>query len=207
MIRRVEVPAIGRSIYCSGVSGPTPMEGSRYKKSSMTNEQRELERCRKEISRTVHDNCEISDHADFGGSRPDHRGSTSVALALRWSPLIGLIAAMAIVTSPVVGRDLDGRYKDSSLHDWFEHLASGKGLCCSFADGYAVEDADWKTTTDGKHYRVRVPHSAGGTQMDWVDVPDEAVITEPNRVGRTMVWPLYGDGVVSIRCFMPGSMT
>jgi hypothetical protein len=162
----------------------------RYKKPSMTDEQRELERC----------------HPELGGSRPGDRGSTSVALALRRISLIGLIAAMA-VTSSVVGRDLDGRYKDSSLHDWFDHLASGKGLCCSFADGYVVEDADWQTTTDGKHYRVRVPYSAGGTQMDWVDVPDEAVITEPNRVGRTMVWPLYGGGVVSIRCFMPGSMT
>jgi hypothetical protein len=66
-----------------------------------------------------------------------------------------------------VGRDL-GRYKDSPLHDWFEHLASGKGLCCSFADGYVVEDADWQTTADGKHYRVRVPLSAGSIQMNWV---------------------------------------
>jgi hypothetical protein len=128
-------------------------------------------------------------------------------MVVRWLPLIGFMAAVATVTSPAAGRDLDGRYKDSPLRDWFEHLASGKGLCCSFADGYVVEDADWQRTTDGKHYRVRIPLSAGGTQMDWVDVPDEALITEPNRAGRTMVWPRYGDGGVSIRCFMPGSMT
>jgi hypothetical protein len=114
---------------------------------------------------------------------------------------------MAMMTSPGAARDLDGRYKDSPLHDWFEHLASRKGLCCSFADGYVVEDADWQTTADGKHYRVRVPLSAGDTRTDWVDVPDDAVITEPNRAGRTMVWPLYGNAGVSIRCFMPGSMT
>ena len=35
----------------------------------------------------------------------------------------------------------------------------------------------------GGHYRVRI-------EGEWVDVPDEAVITEPNRVGRTMVWPI-----------------
>jgi hypothetical protein len=128
-------------------------------------------------------------------------------MVVRWISLTGLITAIALVTSPAVGRDLDGRYKDSPLHDWFEHLASGKGLCCSFADGYVVEDADWQTTADGKHYRVRAPLSAGRIQMNWVDVPDEAVITEPNRAGRTMVWPLYGYGGVSIRCFMPGSMT
>jgi hypothetical protein len=35
------------------------------------------------------------------------------------------------------------------------------------------------------HYRVRL-------DGEWVDVPDEAVITEPNRVGRTIAWPLRG---------------
>jgi hypothetical protein len=128
-------------------------------------------------------------------------------MVVRRIRLAVLIAAIALMVPPVMGRDLDGRYKGSPLHDWFEHLASRKGLCCSFADGYVVEDADWQTTADGKHYRVRVPLSAGSSQTDWVDVPDEAVITEPNRMGRTMVWPLYGNGGVSIRCFMPGSMT
>ncbi len=35
----------------------------------------------------------------------------------------------------------------------------------------------------------------------WVDVPEDAVITEPNRAGRTMVWPLKTAFGVSIRCF------
>jgi hypothetical protein len=39
---------------------------------------------------------------------------------------------------------------------------------------------------------------------EWIDVPDDAVINEPNRAGRTMVcrgrWALN-------HCFMPGSMT
>ena len=91
------------------------------------------------------------------------------------------------------------------LNAWFDKLASAKGLCCSFADGYAVEDADWESK-DG-HYRVRIPKKANGTEMEWVDVPDYAVIAEPNRAGRTMVWPIYGYSGESIRCFMPGSMT
>jgi transposase len=46
----------------------------------------------------------------------------------------------------------------------------------------------------------------------WWDVPDEALIKEPNRAGRTMVWPVYYRELdrslrVEIRCFMPGSMT
>ena len=119
-------------------------------------------------------------------------------------PLIRFIAAVALVTVPAVGRDLDGRYKDSPLREWFNHLASQKGLCCSFADGYVVEDADW--TSENGHYRVRVPRAAGSKDMIWIEVPDEAVIKEPNKAGRTMVWPLYGLDSVSIRCFMPGTM-
>ena len=81
---------------------------------------------------------------------------------------------------------------------WFESLTSGKGPCCSDADGTAVSDVDWESGNG--HYRVRL-------DGEWVDVPDEAVITEPNRIGRTMVWPLRGYLGLSIRCFMPGSMT
>src|ERR1700746_220762 len=97
-------------------------------------------------------------------------------VALRPARMIGISVVAVLATLCVHARDLDGRYKDSPLHEWFEHLASGKGLCCSFADGHVVEDVDWTTTADGKHYRVRVPLSDGGKQMTWVDVPDEAVI-------------------------------
>ena len=44
-------------------------------------------------------------------------------------------------------------------------------------------------------------------QGEWIEVPDDTVITEPNRVGRTIVWPYYINGRAIIRCFMPGSMT
>jgi hypothetical protein len=44
---------------------------------------------------------------------------------------------------PVLARD-DGRYANSPLKEWFNSLASGKTLCCSFADGYVVEDPDWQ---------------------------------------------------------------
>jgi hypothetical protein len=66
------------------------------------------------------------------------------------------------------------------------------------ADGEAVADPDWESKEG--HYRVRLDNK-------WVDVPDEAVITEPNRAGRTMVWPIRFDEQISIRCCMPGSMT
>jgi len=131
-------------------------------------------------------------------------GRCLVVPIVRRFPLIGLIAAVALLTFPTQGRDLEGRYADSPLYEWFNHLASRSGLCCSFADGYVVEDADWMS--ENGHYRVRVPKAAGSKDMIWVEVPDDAVIKEPNKAGRTMVWPFYGSNSVLIRCFMPGSM-
>lgn len=96
------------------------------------------------------------------------------------------------------GRDLDGRYSQSPLKQWFDSLKSGKGPCCSDADGSAVSDVDWESSHG--RYRVRL-------YGEWYDVPDDALITEPNRVGRAMVWPLHGYQGVTIRCFMPGSMS
>ena len=118
--------------------------------------------------------------------------------------VISLAAVMAAATSSAFGRDLDGSHKESPLHDWFEHLASRIGLCCSSADGYVVQDADWEAK-DG-HYRVRVPRKPNSENWIWVEVPDDAVITESNKAGHTMVWPFYTYQGVSIRCFMPGSM-
>ena len=100
---------------------------------------------------------------------------------------------LLLLCTPALAHD-PGR---PELNEWFNRLASGRGLCCSFADGFAVSDVDWESK-DG-HYRVRLENI-------WINVPDDAVITEPNRGGRTMVWPLLFDGKISIRCFMPGSM-
>ena len=83
------------------------------------------------------------------------------------------------------------------LNDWFNRLASGKGLCCSNNDGLMVPDVDWESK--GGHYRVRL-------DGQWWDVPDDAVVTVPNRDGRTMVWPIKAYGEMVIRCFMPGLM-
>jgi hypothetical protein len=114
-----------------------------------------------------------------------------------------LLICIVLLTLPLAygssqARDLDGRYANSPLKQWFDSLKSGKGPCCSDADGSAVSDVDWESR--GGRYRVRI-------EGEWHEVPEDAVITEPNRVGRTMVWPIKGYLGLSIRCFMPGSMT
>jgi hypothetical protein len=92
------------------------------------------------------------------------------------------------------------------LDNWFENLHSEKGACCSFVDGMAIEDVNWESH-DG-NYRVRLPREKGGHELIWVDVPDDAVIKQPNLYGRAIVWPLYkGASRPFIRCFIPGTMT
>ena len=127
--------------------------------------------------------------------------------ASRWKAPVRVscaVLSVALVSSLSHARDR-GQYANSSpeLKAWFDSLRSGKGPCCSDADGTAISDADWESKNG--HYRVRIPNNTG--EMEWIDVPDEAVITEPNRIGRTMVWPIRGYLGMTIRCFMPGSMT
>jgi hypothetical protein len=91
--------------------------------------------------------------------------------------LLGLTVGIlfAYHVGGVVARDLDGRYADSPLHDWFNHLASGRGLCCSMADGETLADPVGK-----KGRTLPCP-----PRQQMVDVPDEAVITGAiAQVGR-----------------------
>jgi hypothetical protein len=53
------------------------------------------------------------------------------------------VLAVGFVGS-VQARD-DGRYSQSPLKPWFDSLKSGKGPCCSDADGFAVSDPDWES--------------------------------------------------------------
>jgi hypothetical protein len=91
----------------------------------------------------------------------------------------------------------NGRYANDPLKYWFDHLSSGNGMCCSFADGLSISDVDWDTHNN--HYRVLL-------HGEWINVPDSAVVTGPNRYGPAVVWPYMGtDGNIYIRCFLPGA--
>jgi hypothetical protein len=87
------------------------------------------------------------------------------------------LAAMMLVTcfsTAAMARDPDGSHADDPLHKWFDSLASGKGLCCSFADGVSIEGVDWDTGGPDGGYRVRL-------KGEWIDVPSNAVVQESNR--------------------------
>jgi hypothetical protein len=111
---------------------------------------------------------------------------------------LAAIAGCLFAFAPAAGREGDGHSK-TPLHAWFDNLASGKGLCCSFADGLSVEDVDWDTL-DGR-YRVKL-------HGEWIVVPDDAVVKEPNKFGPAVVWPYMDmNGATRIRCFIPGAGT
>jgi hypothetical protein len=92
----------------------------------------------------------------------------------------------------------DGRYANSSLKSWFDGLASGKGPCCSNVDGVQVNDIDWDNQGPDGTYRVFV-------YGQWIVVPADAVVTQPNRAQVAIVWPYFDvTGRVQIRCFLAG---
>lgn len=148
----------------------------------------------------------MSDWINSGDDAPrlctDDNRQDTLGLARRFKrPLATGLAALLVGLASHLGHARDrGQFANANpeLKAWFEGLKSGKGPCCSDADGTAVSDVDWESGNG--HYRVRL-------DGEWIDVPDEAVILEPNRIGRTMVWPIRGYLGLTIRCFMPGSMT
>lgn len=98
----------------------------------------------------------------------------------------------------LAGRGHSHDHSHPELDGWYKSLQSRKaGPCCDGSDATRVDDPDWDN--DHGHYRVRL-------EGEWVDVPDNAVILEPNRAGRALVWPYRQDGKLNqIRCFMPGA--
>ena len=93
-----------------------------------------------------------------------------------------------LLSTAALARD-DGRYANSPLKQWFDSLKSAKGFCCSEADGRETE-------YDIRQSKYWVPINGV-----WTEVPEDAVIKEPNKVGRPMLWL---DPLQNIRCFLPG---
>ena len=123
---------------------------------------------------------------------------------LKTVTMLALLALSTCSASSAFARDPTGYWArehaagNAPGKEWWDQLASGKGLCCDFADGKRVDDVDWESV-DG-HYRVRL-------NGQWLSVPDDAVVTAPNKYGPAVVWPWEYGGVVQIRCFLPGAGT
>lgn len=97
---------------------------------------------------------------------------------------------------------------------WFNEQVVPDGAakgsrCCNTSDGtFAQEDIRGGHYWTKYHYRRYDSH---GNRLDdgdtgWVEVPDKAVIHEPNRHGSPAVWYFFTGGPEpSIRCYAPGA--
>ena len=91
---------------------------------------------------------------------------------------------------------------DPVLHAWFERQHSRDGaLCCDVADGYLVDDDDWRHSQDGQHYEVKIRGGWRTIQSRWLRRTDE-----PNPTGKAIVWYRFSpdEAGLSISCFAPG---
>jgi hypothetical protein len=98
-----------------------------------------------------------SPYAENNNAENNNLGTIGRHRAARWKrPLIvgGMLLMLPLAADPGAARDPDGRYANSPLKQWFDSLRSGRGPCCSDADGSAVSDVDWESK--GGHYRVRI---------------------------------------------------
>ena len=102
------------------------------------------------------------------------------------------VFALAILAGGASARDLDGRYAQSDMRDWYKAQRSVSGAsCCDDADGHPV--TDWGRGPNG--YWV---------VFDGVrhDVPASSLVKGSHPHGIAVVWVLPGTGFV--RCFLPG---
>jgi hypothetical protein len=108
--------------------------------------------------------------------------------------LAGVISLVFLI-SALVGAARAHDHNRPELDGWFRSLHSKGGAWC--CNGDDAEEAEWDTA--GGKYRVRI-------DGQWIDVPDEAIVEGPNRVGGARVWSMHQDGKPAVRCFLPGSL-
>lgn len=121
-----------------------------------------------------------------------------------------LVLCLTLVASIAHSREqFPGQYAqvDPAIKKWFneQKIPGTERLCCSEADGvYAEEDIR------GTHYWARFvakQYNEGAPPVEissgWMQVPDEAVIHDPNRHGAPVVWWGWQNGLF-IRCYAPG---
>jgi hypothetical protein len=113
--------------------------------------------------------------------------------------------ALLLAAAVILIRDPTGKWANDPLRPWFEALKNKDGLyCCAEADGHPLDESEWDIKDNT--YRVFV-------QGEWIVVPDDALILDPNKFGKAIVWLQdYADlasgeiqTITRIRCFISGS--
>ena len=111
---------------------------------------------------------------------------------------------LLIAAAVILVRDPSGKWAGDPLQSWFKSLRNKAGLyCCAKADGHLLDGGQWDIKDN--NYRVFL-------QGKWTVVPNDTVISGPNKFGKAIVWFQHpgelawgGDTSTPILCFMPGS--
>ena len=111
---------------------------------------------------------------------------------------------LLLAAAVILVRDPTGKWAGGPLEPWFQSLQNTIGLyCCAKADGHPLDDGEWDIKDN--NYRVFI-------QGRWVVVPDDTVISDPNKLGKAIVWfqnpgelAWGGNTTTPILCFIPGS--
>jgi len=108
------------------------------------------------------------------------------------------LLVLCVLCVPALARD-NSQYTNvsSEIRELFRTQKSPKtgDLCCDEADGtYAEQDI-----RNGVYWTRFVP-----TKGEWIPVPADVVIKDPNRNGAPVAWWYLKDGKVEIRCYAPG---
>lgn len=102
------------------------------------------------------------------------------------------IAAIALLIAPT---------HDGHNDEWLKALKNQNGHpCCDGSDAFRINDPDWKMENNKYYVKLR----PGG---QWLAVPEDRIVKQPNQVGYALVWPITVDGEDVVRCFLPGSTT
>jgi hypothetical protein len=115
----------------------------------------------------------------------------------------GLVALMGIALSttafPKAGPEWAQLNMSPQQKKWFnEQVKPGtKAPCCSAADGEEVQE----DIREGVYWIL-----SKTTRGEWLRVPPESVITEPNRWGQPLAWFRHESGKPFVYCFSPGAL-
>jgi hypothetical protein len=124
-----------------------------------------------------------------------------------------MIAALPFVLSLLVATPIhwDPKYAQNYTPEqrkWFQEqkVPNGRITCCSVSDGALVEE-----DIRENHYWIKCPLDTKCPFKKWTQVPDEALIKGPNKIGRPVVWWGTGDDDEGedphpfVKCYVPGA--
>ena len=125
-----------------------------------------------------------------------------------------VIITVLLILSPLSSaRDLKGefaQYSDQERTFLREQKIPGtRSRCCDENDGTKAQEES-KGPYVVSFEACRMNYLGDTAFMECIPVPsmrvpDSAVINEPNRVGRPIVWFYFEQNTVKIKCYLPGA--